>query len=319
MTLTETTSPMRPDRPTAATPLAGHRRPPRRLHRRRAARLLAAVTALGVSAATASACVPPVIPPGPVTTTTVPRGSTEPVPAGAITLVALGDSLTEGTGDDRDAGGYVGRLGTAISQRPGRQGSTVVNRGRSGWASQDLIDGQGGDPAQLAQARDDVAAARAAGRPVVATVLIGSNDLWYLYEYGSHDGTTAGEEAADREHYRRALTTIVHDLKTAGATVVLAVNDDQSHRPVAADDSMRRATFPDTSAAEVAQMSAQAHAYETIVADVATAEGALVADFIDAPLFRNAATLAEDGNHPNAAGYDQLTDLWLGAMAPLAL
>ena len=29
------------------------------------------------------------------------------------------------------------------------------------------------------------------------------------------------------------------------------------------------------------------------------------------------ATLAEDGNHPNAAGYDAVTDIWFAALEPL--
>jgi len=277
--------------------------------------------ALGVLGSTV-ACVPGV---GPNPTTTLTSASSPPIVSasplaeGPITVVALGDSLTEGTGDESGREGYVGRLRDAIGARPGRSGSTVVNLGRSGWASQDLIDGTGGESGQLDAAVAEIASARTANRPVVATVLVGSNDLWYLYEYGNNSGTTAEEESADRAHYRAALTTIVRGLRGAGAQVVVAVNDDQSRRPVAADAGVRAATFPGISSAEVVQMAGQANAYREVVRSVAAAEGATVADFLDAPLFRNPATLADDGNHPNAAGYDLLADAWLTALTPLAI
>src|SRR5688500_14478788 len=71
-----------------------------------------------------------------------PAGSTgkSQLAAGPVTVVALGDSLTAGDGDDSGQG-YAGRLTEAIGAVPGRAGSTLVNLGQSGWDSTMLVDG----------------------------------------------------------------------------------------------------------------------------------------------------------------------------------
>ena len=250
--------------------------------------------------------------------TTSPRqpAPTGPVKAGPITVVTLGDSLTEGMGDDDGRGGYPVRLPDLLAAR-GRAGSNVVNVGHSGWDSQNLIEGQDPTPSELAEARTAIAEAQGAGRPVIALVLIGSNDLWYLYEYGAETGTDAEAERADLERYRANLRTIVSDLRTRGAQVVLAINDDQTRRQIVTDDAMRAAAFPATTREEVGQMSAQAHRYADVVREVAAENGALVADFLDSPIFSTRSMMADDGAHPNAAGYDQLAKDWMAAMDPL--
>jgi len=113
--------------------------------------------------------------------------------AGALTIAALGDSLTAGECDDSGLGGYPGRLQTlGESLRPGTR---IVNLGHSGWSTADLINGLNGDPSPLAQA--------VAMHPQAALVWIGSNDLWYLYEYGP-DPMTPEAEAADLAVYAPA-------------------------------------------------------------------------------------------------------------------
>ena len=254
---------------------------------------------------------------GPSEPTTSPRlpPQTGALKPGPITVVTLGDSLTEGQGDDGGTG-YPGRLPDLLAAK-GRPGSTVVNVGHSGWDTQMLIDGAEDRPSELAEARTAIADAQSAGRPVVALVLIGSNDLWYLYEYGPESGTDAEAEAADVEHYRRNLESIVSDLRTRGAQVVLAINDDQSRRDIATDETRRGAALPATTNAEVAQMSAQARRYATVVRDIASANGLPVADFLESPVYTNRATMSDDGNHPNAQGYDAIAQVWMEAMAPL--
>ncbi len=236
-----------------------------------------------------------------------------PLADGPITVVALGDSLTEGAGDD-DAHGYPERLASWLETH-GRAGSNVVNLGQSGWDSQQLIDGQDGQPSQLSQAVPAIEEAVRAGRPVVAIVLVGSNDLWYLY--ANDAPTTPEEERENLATYRRNLTTIADRLTGVGAHLVLGINDDQSKRPVARDAKLRTETFSSISDDEVAMMSVQAGRYATVVRDVAAAHGAPVADFLDASFFRDPATLADDGNHPNKVGYDRMTEVWLAALRPL--
>lgn len=55
--------------------------------------------------------------------------------------------------------GFVGRITEAVTATPGREGSTLVNFGQSGWTSTKLFDGKQGTPGELKQ---DVVAARAA-------------------------------------------------------------------------------------------------------------------------------------------------------------
>jgi lysophospholipase L1-like esterase len=51
------------------------------------------------------------------------------LPPGALTIATLGDSLTEGTGDDSGGGGYPGRLQRLLE--PLRPGTRIVNVGHS--------------------------------------------------------------------------------------------------------------------------------------------------------------------------------------------
>nr|MBA3871569.1 right-handed parallel beta-helix repeat-containing protein [Anaerolineae bacterium] len=126
------------------------------------------------------------------------------LPAGAVTIVALGDSLTEGAEDNAALGGYPGRLiGMVQALRPG---STMTNFGHSGWSSDALINGDQGLPSELDQAVETIKSAVAQGKPAVALVWIGSNDLFYLYGYNNPDAT--GEQA-DLENYGRNLDMIL--------------------------------------------------------------------------------------------------------------
>ncbi len=224
-----------------------------------------------------------------------------PLPAGAVTIVALGDSLTEGAEDNAELGGYPGRLISMVQAL--RPGSTMTNFGHSGWSSDALINGDQGLPSELDQAEQTVKAAVAQGQPAVALVWIGSNDLFYLYGYNNSD--VAGE-TADLENYGRNLDTIVGRLTLAGARVIIAQLDDQSQRPVVT----RGEAFPDISKDEVAMMSSQVKRYNTLIAEKAAGYGARVVDFFNTTIFTDATTLADDGNHPNSAGYDMVAQVW---------
>ena len=211
-----------------------------------------------------------------------------PRPAGAWTIVALGDSLTEGDGDNLEQGGYPGRLaGLVEAMRPGTQ---VINLGKSGWTSQQLI-------------AEQLPAAQAA-RPQIALVWIGSNDLWY--------GNGTDEEASDLANYTANITTILRTLRTGGAQVYIALLDDQSKRPIARN--------PDAvgpfNADDLARMSRRVQAYNAVITAQAAAFGATTVDFYHTTIFTDPATLADDGNHPNATGYDQIAARWAAAVRP---
>ena len=255
----------------------------------------------GLEAAEPEAVLVPTVP---FTPAAPPVGLT-PLPAGSLTIVALGDSLTEGAEDDAGLGGYPARLLKMVETS--RPGSTVLNLGQSGWNSDALINGDQGLPEQLTQAEEAIRTAVARGEPAVALVWIGSNDLFYLYEYNNPD---AAAEQADLENYSRNLDTILGRLTGAGAQVIIALLDDQSLRPVVT----RGEAFPGTSTSEVARMSEQVKRYNSVITEKAAQYGALVVDFYTTILFTSSATLADDGNHPNAAGYDIVASLWFGVL-----
>lgn len=235
---------------------------------------------------------------------------------GPVTVVMLGDSLTSGEGDETGQGGYAARLVAAIDANEGRAGSSLVNLGVSGWDSTMMVNGGDGAEPQLAPAVEAVRAAVDEGRAVVATVLIGSNDLWYVYEYSEPSGATAESEDAAADLYRANLDRAVEALSEAGATVVVGLPDDQSLRTGVADIERLNAVLPYTTADEVQQMSGLAGRFDDIAVEVAAEHGALTVDTND-PFWADEATMADDGIHPSAAGYDRLTELWLGALAPL--
>jgi len=231
----------------------------------------------------------------------IPAGVVPVLPAGPLTVVTLGDSLTEGAQDELERGGYPGRLLPLLDAV--RPGSSLLNLGRSGWNSDALISGDQGLPGQLEQAVAALSQATQQGQPALALVWIGSNDLFYLYEFGNPDA--AGEQA-DLDHYAVNLDVILGALSKTGAQVMVALLDDQALRPVV----LRGEAFPGISPEEAARMSGQVRRYNAVIVEKSTTYGALLVDFFNTGIFTGAETLADDGNHPNAAGYDQISQIW---------
>jgi len=221
------------------------------------------------------------------------------LPSGPLTIATLGDSLTEGSGDESsEGGGYPFRLLPAVQAR--RAGSSVLNVGHSGWTSTDLISGLDGVPSELEQA--------IAANADIACVWIGSNDLWGLYGYGQD--TTPDLEAANLRAFAANIETILSRLTASGAAVYIGLSDDQSLRPAAGT------ALCCISPAGLTLMSAQVIRYNNVIIAAAQRRGATVVDFYHTTIFTNPATLDGDGIHPNAAGYDQVTAIWLAAILP---
>lgn len=228
----------------------------------------------------------------------VPQAIAQP-----ITLVTLGDSLTVGDGDEI-GGGYPRRL-LALLQRS-YPGSTLNNLAQSGWTSQDLIN------TQLAPAVNLLRSAPVANLKI-AVVWIGSNDLFGLYNWvcdNDYGNNYLRCEADDRQFYRENINQIVRTLKATGARVYIALLDNQSRRPVMTDPALRNSSFDRITATDVQRMSLQVLHYNNIIRNAASTIGAVMAYFFNTTIFETWATLSEDGNHPNAAGYNQIADIW---------
>jgi lysophospholipase L1-like esterase len=224
-------------------------------------------------------------------------------PAGPLTIATLGDSLTEGQGDDSGLG-YTGRLKVLVDAV--RPGTKIANVGHSGWSSTDLVNVQNGEPSELTQA--------IAANPTVALVWIGSNDLWYLYEFGPEPMTTEAEQQ-DLATYEANIDKILHELTSRGIAVYVALLDDQSKRPVVANPpNPAEPAFPATTAADLVRMSIQVRAYNDVIRRKAAEYHATTVDFSDTTIFTDTATLSGDGNHPNGPGYDKIARIWLAAL-----
>ena len=244
------------------------------------------------------------------TVTSIPASELPPasaLPAGSVTMVALGDSLTQGDGDDTGRG-YTGRLLDMVNAI--RPGSTMTNFGQSGWNSDALINGDQGLSGQLTRSLEVLEIAAAEGRGAVALVWIGSNDLWYLYEFG--EGSNEND-ALDAEHFAANMDLILGQLRAADAQVIVALLDDQSRRPVALKGEAFTSITPD----ELNRMSLQVTRYNEIISEKAAQYGAVTVDFYSTDIFTNPATLYDDGNHPNAAGYDIIAQKWFDALSSI--
>jgi lysophospholipase L1-like esterase len=151
----------------------------------------------------------------------------------SITLVTLGDSLTEGAGDDGIGGGYPARLLSMLEAL--YPGSTLNNLGISGDTSDDLINKQL-DPAV------NLLNAAPADSLKIALVWIGSNDLFGLYDWVCDDeygNNYSACEGATFGYYSDNINTILTSLKTTGSQIYIALLDDQSKRPVMTDLALR--------------------------------------------------------------------------------
>lgn len=213
--------------------------------------------------------------------------------SGPVRVACLGDSLTEGDGDEAGLGGYPGRLRSCLPK-----GSQVKNLGHSGWTVEMVLQGYEGKPSEIEQA--------VSWKPDVCLLWVGSNDLWYLYEYNNPG---PAEEKQNLKNFLHHLETCVDRLEKGHSRVVLALLDDQTRRPVA----LRGQAFSGISRAEMKRMASQIQAYNQGITALARRRHLKWVDFSQGDLFRNPATLAEDGNHPNAKGYDQVTEMWLKA------
>ena len=238
-------------------------------------------------------------------TPTAAYPSPAPLRSGAINIITIGDDFTRGDGDDLGRG-YPGRLLELVSQI--RPDSSVTNFAQSGWTSDELINGEGDFSGQLERALDEVDSVTLQGRAAVVLVWVGGNDLWELYT-GKAD-ITVDQEEQDAQRFSENIDAILFNLRKSGAEVVIAQLDDQAKRPALT----RSETYPDITADELIRMSMQVQRYNEIISEKADAYNALTVDFYNTDIFIQPTTLAADGFHPNAAGYDLIAQAWYKAL-----
>lgn len=208
-------------------------------------------------------------------------------------VACLGDSLTEGEGDDRGQG-YPGRLQTLLGS-----GYQVKSFGKSGWTAEMMLQGYEGQPSQVQSALN--------WGPNRALIWVGSNDLWYLYEYNNPD---SGAEKRDVDQYRQRLSESIQRLQKRKCQVVLGLLDDQSQRPVA----LKGEAFTGISRAELKRMSLQVKAYNAVLRQLARKFNTSLVNPGEGGLFSDSSSLNDDGNHPNSRGYDRIAQQWLKAL-----
>ncbi|PWG00813.1 SGNH/GDSL hydrolase family protein [Levilactobacillus bambusae] len=138
-------------------------------------------------------------------TTNQVTSKTEPTHVQAATLTALGDSLTYGTGDPTNAGGYVSRIKTK-EQKAHQIKLTTHNEGKAGDRS-DQID------TRLLQTPSIQKNVRTAN---VITLTVGGNDL--LQTLMAHSSMSADSDvtqtiAKNRQQYQTRLTKLMRDIR----------------------------------------------------------------------------------------------------------
>lgn len=109
------------------------------------------------------------------------------------TIVAMGDSITQGGGYLRDADAVLAQ------QYPDLKLPKIVNKGISGQKAEDLI----------GRFEKDVIAAK----PAVVTINIGINDVWHRLK-GPHDDNVL-------QKYKENVTKMVDQAQAAGIKVIL--------------------------------------------------------------------------------------------------
>jgi lysophospholipase L1-like esterase len=127
---------------------------------------------------------------------------------------------------------------------------------------------------------------------------------------------TAAAEQADLGAYEDNIDKILSRLADHGVIVFVALLDDQSKRPVVARPNPTEPAFPGTTPADLVRMAAHINAYNDIIRRKAAVYGAATVDFSATAIFTSAATLCDDGNHPNATGYDRVAQIWYAALEP---
>ncbi len=233
-------------------------------------------------------------------TSVQPTNPTAPTPQPTQTvvnfkIVALGDSLTSGTGST--VGGFPYYIKQDLAKSNIK--TDFLNLGKSAWNSSNLINGKDGIKSQLTQA--------ASSQAKVALVLIGINDLWELY--GTKNPTEA-DEVNDLNRFKNNIDRILSTLSSKDMKVFIGLLYDQTKTPRISNDSTRQAYYPGLSEDELPRLTEQTSKYNDVIRQKANQYNSYIVDFSSTDIFSNPATIS-DGFHPNDAGYKKMAEIWM--------
>lgn len=220
--------------------------------------------------------------PGP---TTPAASSSSPTPSGPVHLVGLGDSVMAGKNCDCD--GITAGLAAAL-QGDWKVPVSQVNLGESGATTEDLLDDLTNDPRTMSEVT----------KADVVVVIIGANDLTDDLDTWRRTGCGRSCYLPHTQRMQTRLSKILARITNleAGRPFTLVVD---GYWNILADGriALKQGGWP-----QLSWSRAVTAAVDSAIEDAATADGGRYVElrsvFTDAP----DRLLADDGDHPNAAG-----------------
>lgn len=200
----------------------------------------------------------------------------------SLYVVSIGDSLTEGVGDDEQNGGYVGILEETINQE--EQLVTIDNLGRRGNRTDQLL-------VRLEEEADVIAAIDQAD---IVFITIGANDIMQVFKDNFTDLTLekfTSEQIRYEQRLNRILTTLQKINPDATVYLIGFYNPFQEY-------------FPD-----IDELEYIVNSWNQIGLDV-TKQYDHIEYIPIKDLFENSsdAILADDNFHPNHIGYKKIAE-----------
>ncbi len=200
-----------------------------------------------------------------------------------VTLVGLGDSLTQGVGDERKKGGYPGRLATEMDDWKGVKEVRIENLAKRGRRSDQLV-------AQLK--RDDIQ--EEVGKADLITLTIGGNDVMKVVKSNLFD--------LQPEPFRKEIQPFTERLAST-LFLIRKANPDALLVIIGLYNPLTVVTE------EASEMDDIIREWNGVLEDAASADGRACFVPVDDLFISNANLVYHtDFFHPNARGYERMTD-----------
>ncbi|MET3574903.1 SGNH/GDSL hydrolase family protein [Bhargavaea ullalensis] len=199
-----------------------------------------------------------------------------------VTLVGLGDSLTQGVGDERKKGGYAGRLAVEMDTWKGVKEVRIENLAKRGRRSDQLV-------AQLK--RDDVQ--EEIQKADLITLTIGGNDVMKVVKSNFFD-LKPDPFHKEIDPFTERLASSLFMIRRANPDAVLVMVGLYNPLTVVTD--------------EASEMDGIIEEWNEVIEDAAAADGRACFVPVDDLFVTNEDLIYHtDFFHPNAKGYDRMT------------